>query len=1222
MIGFKKCFLNILIIFALIFIPIFTVLCVPVKSASAQISDWEVFDSSISQMYEYDEKPVILQEEQFKIEEDRLYIDEEVAFANGIALSDDTVESKFKFADLSFKYDGENVCVQKPLNRLIVQSKNSVEDDSAVLSAHFNGWHVFQYENFEKTLQAYNDFVNNCFDVNFDIHITAEDVEQDFDSTELEDLAYNNGNFSYKSWGASYLGWQTYTERLLDRNEFSELPTVYVGVVDSGINTSHNWFKNRIATNLGRNFTGGLSSNFEDGFGHGTHVSGIIADATLENVKIVPLKVLDNNGDGTVLMLINALEYIKDLNANKSNVNNNIRINVINMSLGIDSSSVEGLKANYTSTDLQNAVVSLYKNGVLSVVSAGNENLNTAFAYPANVTEAITVSALKRGLSFDGNYSNFGSHVDFSAPGTSIESAYIKTRSSEDPKTVTRSLSGTSMAAPHVTACYALVLSNPYYYFSATTQKNAIIENLSNITELLKQNATDLGVSGRDDYYGWGCINVLNIDGLRIQGDLKFEQISSSDSEICVKLSFKSEEEGNVKIYYTTNPFKASVDRSDTEYVEGREVVLNKTTKLTAIAYVFDENNHIKSSSSVVSQTYYLNNEDLITNFTYNKVLNGDFVSLSNYSGNLTTLRIPDKVEIQENVGNKTVLNTYRVGQIGDNTFFNKKIETLFLPNTITYFGEYLFGENETLVSVLSYESDSMANFEVTIAADAFNSCYNLSNFQIKNITSVGDRAFIRCKSLLKLDLPIATYVGTNAFSESGIEELVFAGKLQTLKNQTNMNLKKVYGFAFDFLKDFANANNAQFVDLSLRFENNISSSKIIDKNDLLVYNIEFVGYSDTPVWTVTLDNRGISADVSNDLNEKYKHTLNIDIGKLSVGLHNLAIKIYDSNYSYFLEKNIVINVKDDSVQTFKINFSGSDKSTYSVKFGSSNIAESDYAYLENNDLLLVGQSYTLVIEAEGEYSLTYVSVDGKNIPLIPDVDSKATVNILKKNGDISDVNIIVNTKQRESLIVEFVYSNAEIEIVSPDNVNLVLNQAVVDRKNNNLSFTVTAHNGFRLRNISTQNGEMLFADIDGVFHLDNITQNLQVIVNVIERTFRISLQNGKGGAVSIQEGEGGVDSSIGYGKSKTYKISSEEGFVIDYVLVNGKRVEIVDNTFTLSNVTEDINIFISFKKSDSSIPSSILSYFITFAVIFVIFIGAKIIITIVKKKDNNKKNN
>lgn len=208
-------------------------------------------------------------------------------------------------------------------------------------------------------------------------------------------------------------------------------------VVDTGILSTHTEFGSRVKAGFSAIATGGTT----DCNGHGTHVAGTIGSSTYgvaKAVNLVPVRVLDCAGSGTNSGVISGINWvITNYQANKPIAA------VMNLSLGGGASSA-----------LDTAITSAVNAGITVVVAAGNSNANACNYSPSRAPAAITVGATdnKDALA---SFSNTGSCVDISAPGVNITSSWIGSSN-----TAVSTISGTSMAAPHVSGAAALELSN------------------------------------------------------------------------------------------------------------------------------------------------------------------------------------------------------------------------------------------------------------------------------------------------------------------------------------------------------------------------------------------------------------------------------------------------------------------------------------------------------------------------------------------------------------------------------------------------------------------------------------------------------------------------------------------------------------------------------------------------------------------------------------------
>ncbi|MFB4160962.1 S8 family peptidase [Geomicrobium sp. JSM 1781026] len=239
---------------------------------------------------------------------------------------------------------------------------------------------------------------------------------------------------------------------------------VRVAVLDTGIS-------NHPDLNIqgGTSFVPG-EPGIADGNGHGTHVAGTIA--ALDNnvgvlgvapdVDLFAVKVLGRSGSGSISGIAQGLQWSS---------NNNM--DVANMSLGSPSPS----------PTLERAVNQATNSGVLVVAASGNSGASS-IGYPARYQNAMAVGATDQNNN-RASFSQFGAGLDIMAPGVGVQSTY--------PGNGYRSLSGTSMAAPHVAGVAALVMSNNPAWSPAQVRSH------------LNQTATPIGASNQ---YGNGLVNA------------------------------------------------------------------------------------------------------------------------------------------------------------------------------------------------------------------------------------------------------------------------------------------------------------------------------------------------------------------------------------------------------------------------------------------------------------------------------------------------------------------------------------------------------------------------------------------------------------------------------------------------------------------------------------------------------------------------------------------
>ncbi|CAL9349169.1 S8 family peptidase [Streptomyces sp. enrichment culture] len=203
-------------------------------------------------------------------------------------------------------------------------------------------------------------------------------------------------------------------------------------IIDTGVRISHTDFGGRAVN--GYDAVDG-DAVAQDGNGHGTHVAGTVAGTAhgvAKRARIVAVRVLNDSGSGTTAQVVAGVDWVTA---------NAVKPAVANMSLG-----------GGANTALDTAVRNSIASGVTYAVAAGNSDSSAAGFSPARVAEALTVGATTS-TDARSSSSNHGSALDLFAPGTSITSAW---RTNDR---AVNTLSGTSMATPHVTGAAAVYLA-------------------------------------------------------------------------------------------------------------------------------------------------------------------------------------------------------------------------------------------------------------------------------------------------------------------------------------------------------------------------------------------------------------------------------------------------------------------------------------------------------------------------------------------------------------------------------------------------------------------------------------------------------------------------------------------------------------------------------------------------------------------------------------------
>lgn len=244
-----------------------------------------------------------------------------------------------------------------------------------------------------------------------------------------------------------------------------------------------------------------IDDSVYDNNGHGTVMANIIASSFKDTemysdteIKILPVKVLDENGNGSVLSVYMGMEYALAHDAD-----------VINLSIsGLGNSNI-----------LTNEINKAYNQGVTTVVAAGNNSDDVANYIPGNIDTAITVSAVadRDNEKVFAEYSNHGSFVDFSAMGT-----YEMTYTDEAGEEIVTSVNGTSVASAYVTSYVAMLKALGREDVSET-----------DIYTSLQASVEDLGEAGYDEYFGFGYLEKENIKEIKAASNIDQHKIDNLD---------------------------------------------------------------------------------------------------------------------------------------------------------------------------------------------------------------------------------------------------------------------------------------------------------------------------------------------------------------------------------------------------------------------------------------------------------------------------------------------------------------------------------------------------------------------------------------------------------------------------------------------------------------------------------------------------------------------
>ena len=272
---------------------------------------------------------------------------------------------------------------------------------------------------------------------------------------------------TFRSWGAGAMELTRFRNDDMLRAHY-EGRTLTVAVLDTGADPETLAARCRTLSPDSYDFVNATAAMSDvstgDAAGHGTMVTTLLDDLLPEEAEILLLRVFNDTGSASRAVILSALSYALEHGAD-----------VINMSLGWEGADSS---FHFLDTVLERA----WAQNVPVVCAAGNKSTNASTCYPASCRTTLSVSAVSQALRYE-LFSNFGSSVDFCAPGSGI-----RTVGPQNTDMISR---GTSFAAPHVAAAAAdMLLLRPM--------------NSNDLYAAMKACSADLGLEGRDELYGWG----------------------------------------------------------------------------------------------------------------------------------------------------------------------------------------------------------------------------------------------------------------------------------------------------------------------------------------------------------------------------------------------------------------------------------------------------------------------------------------------------------------------------------------------------------------------------------------------------------------------------------------------------------------------------------------------------------------------------------------------
>ena len=588
---------------------------------------------------------------------------------------------------------------------------------------------------------------------------------------------------SYNSWGVEKMG----LDKLIEEVEKTNPEQVNVAVLDSGCDLE--LFNKYFSGKSNESYNAFNDEAMNDTNGHGTHIAGTIAEATSNNVNIIPVKHTDGNFMDLIysVMAINWIVY-------------NNKADVINMSFG----------GSVYSDSLYQAIEAANENNIISVAAAGNENVIVP-SYPAGFDNTISVASVNSDFE-KAPTSNYGATVTFAAPGERIKSIMNSSTTISKNNIVSgrddhdddfETISGTSMATPHVVSAVALLKS---------INKDLTLDE---IVEILKDHTVDLGEDSWDQYFGYGFIN--------------FSTAKLCDGNNCDDSGIFDKENNSM-----IKRIDAGEDVYDSLYNFGNLTnLLNMKMKI----YYSDTEYITKDLGEL---------EDL-TITGYDPYVGGLQDITIEYKGLTTTKKVNNSLT------DGWTYRDYNEGTIDLSSMVPQENYPKYIEIPQTYKGM----EIENVSGIVFANKTDIKKVKISanikyIEFQTFQSCENLISVDLPDsVTSIGFSAFYGTKSLQFIDLPASLEsIDENAFMDSGLLEITIPGGVKTIPENTfsgcNNLTSVVLEEGVEEIKSKAFNSNWNLIDITIpktvtKIENNAFAN--CDKMNNIVIDEENPNY-------------------------------------------------------------------------------------------------------------------------------------------------------------------------------------------------------------------------------------------------------------------------------------------------------------------------------------------------------------------------------------------
>lgn len=493
-----------------------------------------------------------------------------------------------------------------PLNRLLVKTLTNeplAKDYGARdIVEGFDCMHILQYNTKAETKEAYNNLKNDT---------DVEYVEYDFwlskanDPFGSEETAEETFEKKFLSWNSEAVGVDRAFEYI--HNSDVNLNEVIVAVIDTGMFVNHCYFnKDRICVDEDYDYVEGenVFPTYEDDNNHGTHVAGIVYDNSMDNVKISPYRVMGVTMENMIYsVMTSALSAV---------IESKNKIDVINMSIYFrryNDDLTDGTDEEKRMAELLQKAVD--KN-IVVVTIAGNKSGDCAEFWPARFENGITVASSTQDNKPDTSVSKYGDCVDIAAPGVDICSTVPRIGYESDgtigpPKNLKINMTGTSQAAPLVSAAAALIKSIDPDITPAEVER--IIKETAYVPD-------DWAKNCGEDNYGTGIVNFYNIAKAML-GERSAKPIIKTNSNYNFEITIPGNSDS--KIFYTLDGTMPTPD-NHLIYTEPLDIKNLYIEKIIAICH---ENGKLISEPTTYNVITY-ETKNIFYKYSYNLPVTND----------------------------------------------------------------------------------------------------------------------------------------------------------------------------------------------------------------------------------------------------------------------------------------------------------------------------------------------------------------------------------------------------------------------------------------------------------------------------------------------------------------------------------------------------------------------------------------------------------------------